>query len=64
MDGPEQIAKDRDDYKAMWLAEVYRGDHEFEEVYTIAELDRARQVMAGWTKRADKAGNITAEFQS
>jgi hypothetical protein len=56
--------KDAEDYKALWLAEVYRGEHGFEEVYTVSELDRAREIMAGWKKTTDKAGNIVMEYQS
>lgn len=60
----EQLEKDRDEWKALWFAEVSRGDHEFEETYTIRELDRAHERLAGWHKKTDKAGNITAEFDS
>jgi hypothetical protein len=52
------------DWKAMWLAEVMRGDHGFEETYTVAELDRARERIDGWSKTKDSRGNITAEYQS
>ena len=61
---PIQPTADAEEWKAMWLAEVMRGDHGFEETYTVKELDRAREKLAGWSKRKDKFGNITAEFDS
>lgn len=60
----EQLERERDEWKELWLAEVYRGDHEPEETYTARELDRARQMTAGWNKSKDKMGNVTVEFQS
>jgi len=52
------------EWKTLWLCEVMRGDHEFEETYGIHELDRARQKLAFWDKRIEKNGDITAEYQS
>ncbi len=69
--GNEQLAnrfneqkKSALEWKAMWLCEVMRGDHAFEETYKIGELDRARENMDGWSKRTEKNGDITAEYQS
>lgn len=51
-------------WKALWMAEVGRGAHDFEERYSVTELDRARERMDGWSKHPDDNGNITLEYQS
>jgi len=52
------------EWKTLWLCEVMRGDHEFEETYRVAELDRAREKIEFWDKESDSIGNITVRYDS
>ena len=55
------------DYKALWLCEVNRGDHEHAEPYSAQELDKALADSAFWFRdKADplNVGGITMRFSS
>ena len=55
------------DYKALWLCEVNRGDHEHAEPYSAQELDKAKAGSAFWYRdKCDplNVGGITMRYES
>lgn len=64
LDTAARWMKEAQDYKALWLAEVLRGDHEPLEYYAVQELDKARAESPFWHKDKDTTDAILMRRQS